>query len=85
MQRLRRFVTSIFAQTPKVKTAYFRGIKLIFEPELFSTARGYPEIRHFAKKTGEKRQTQPPYAIFQHPENREILHSDVLVVCVCCT
>ena len=44
-------------------------------------ARGHIEIRHFAKKMGEKcqeqpqqwpKQSAPPYAIFQHPENREI-------------
>ena len=45
-------------KTQKV-TAYFRGIKWIFEPKLFSLARGHIEIRHFAKNLGEKCQEQP--------------------------
>ena len=80
--------------TPKV-TAYFRGIKSIFEPELFSTARGFIEIRHFAKKWGKNvkhglsngrnnlpptYRWSPPYAIFQHPENKEIWRCAVKTV-----
>ena len=45
-------------KTQKV-TAYFRGIKWIYELKLFSLARAHIEIRHFAKNLGEKCQEQP--------------------------
>ena len=52
--------TSIRAEKKKQKvTAYFRGIKWIYELKIFSLARGYIEIRPFAKKLGEKCQEQP--------------------------
>ena len=52
--------TSIRAEKKKQKvTAYFRGIKWIYELKLLALARAHIEIRHFAKNLGEKCQEQP--------------------------